>query len=70
MLASIRTCVRLFAHDEKGATAIEYGLIAAFVSLALLAGVKVAGPALGELFNTIGTSLEGARTAASTGGGT
>jgi len=35
--------LRSFAHDERGATAIEYGLIAALVAIAMLAGLKALG---------------------------
>jgi pilus assembly protein Flp/PilA len=36
-----------FAADESGATAIEYGLIAALVSVAIIAGLQIIGVALG-----------------------
>ena len=51
-----------FLKDESGATAIEYGLIAAIVSLAIITGLQIVGPELGETFNTIGTTLENAQT--------
>ena len=35
--------LRSFARDERGATAIEYGLIAALVAVAMLAGLKALG---------------------------
>ena len=35
--------LRSFAQDERGATAIEYGLIAALVAVAMLAGLKALG---------------------------
>lgn len=60
MFTAIRTCLRLVARDDKGATAIEYGLIAAFISLALVAGAEVAGPALETMFTNIGTDLTAA----------
>ncbi|MDX8478951.1 Flp family type IVb pilin [Mesorhizobium sp. VK24D] len=40
-----------FAKDESGATAIEYGLIAAVLSLAIVAGVGKAADALKWLFS-------------------
>ncbi len=40
-----------FLNDETGATAIEYGLIAALISLAIVAGVGNAADALAELWN-------------------
>lgn len=63
----MRTCLqsflRLFVRDEKGVTAIEYGLIAAIISLALVGGATVAGPALKIMFADIGTKMEAAKTA-------
>lgn len=63
MLKSIRTFVRLFSRDEKGVTTIEYGLIAAIISLALVTGAQVAGPALNNMFTGIGNSLTAAQPA-------
>ena len=40
-----------FAADERGATAIEYGLIAALVALLMLVGFTAFGSSLGGLFN-------------------
>jgi Flp pilus assembly pilin Flp len=47
-----RTDARPMPADrwQSGATAIEYGIIAAFVALAIFAGVMVAGNGLGEIF--------------------
>ena len=46
-----------FLKDESGATAIEYGLIAAATGLALVAVMPVIGTALSPIFGTIGSSL-------------
>lgn len=46
-----------FAKDESGATAIEYGLIAALIALAILAGAGAVGDALDTQFNTIASEL-------------
>ncbi len=43
-----------FLRDESGATAIEYGLLAAMLSVAIIAGVSILGDALNESF--IGTA--------------
>ena len=43
--------------DESGATAIEYGLIAALISVAIIAGATTVGTNLGALFTKIGTSV-------------
>ena len=47
-----------FLHDENGATAIEYGLIAAGISLAIIAAVNGLGTALRTKFTAINTSLK------------
>lgn len=46
-----------FIKDESGATAIEYGLIAALISVALIAGASTLGGALNTQFNNISTKL-------------
>jgi pilus assembly protein Flp/PilA len=47
-----------FLTDESGATAIEYGLIAAGISLAIIAGVNGIGTNLSTKFGAINTSLK------------
>ena len=49
---------RKFLTDESGATAIEYGLIAAGISLAIIAVVNGLGTALSTNFTSISTSLK------------
>lgn len=44
-------------NDEKGVTAIEYGLIAALVALAIITGVTLLGTNLGTLFSSIAGQL-------------
>ena len=46
-----------FAKDESGATAIEYGLIAALISVALIGGATVIGTALNTNFTDISAEL-------------
>ena len=48
-----------FAKDESGATAIEYGLIAALIALAITAGATSLGGALDDQFSAIATKLGG-----------
>lgn len=43
--------------DQEGVTAIEYGLIAALVGLAIIVGVGLVGTNLGVLFNNIAATL-------------
>ena len=47
-----------FLSDESGATAIEYGLIAAGISLAIIAVVNGVGSNLSDKFTSINTSLK------------
>jgi pilus assembly protein Flp/PilA len=47
-----------FLADESGATAIEYGLIAAGISLAIIAVVNGIGSKLNTKFSSINTSLK------------
>ena len=46
-----------FLADESGATAIEYGLIAAGIAIAIITAVNGVGTQLGTNFNTIKTKL-------------
>jgi len=47
-----------FVKDESGATAIEYGLIAAGISVAIIAVVNGIGTKLGTTFTSIQTQLK------------
>ena len=51
---------RKFADDESGATAIEYGLIAALVSVAGIAALNAMGDSLEEMFETVSEELNNA----------
>ena len=48
-----------FAKDESGATAIEYGLIAALIALAIIVGAGALGNALNTKFTKIASVLSG-----------
>jgi len=50
--------IRQFLADESGATAIEYGLIAAGISLAIIAIVNGLGSRLNTKFTSINNSLK------------
>jgi len=50
--------IKAFLADESGATAIEYGLIAAGISLAIIAAVNSLGTALSSKFSSISSSLK------------
>jgi pilus assembly protein Flp/PilA len=47
-----------FMKDESGATAIEYGLIAALISVALITGASALGGALNTQFTNLSTHLD------------
>lgn len=47
-----------FIKDESGATAIEYGLIAALISVALIAGASTLGNSLNDTFGALGNKLD------------
>ena len=55
---TVQNILAKFWADESGATAIEYGLIAAGISLAIIAVVNGIGSNLNTKFNSINTSLK------------
>jgi pilus assembly protein Flp/PilA len=52
--------VKTFFNSEDGATAIEYGLIAAGIAVAIIAAVFVVGDDLSSLFNTVASNVSSA----------
>lgn len=52
----IATFTRLL-KNEDGATAIEYGLIAALIAVAAIAAFQLVGTNLSSIFNTVATEL-------------
>lgn len=58
MYASIKD----FCRDESGATAIEYGLIAALVSVAAIAALETMGDSLVSIFGKVSSELQDAVT--------
>lgn len=54
--------VKELLADESGATAIEYGLIAALVSVAAIAALTALGGSLNDIFGTISDELDSADT--------
>jgi pilus assembly protein Flp/PilA len=47
-----------FLKDETGATAIEYGLIASLIAIAVIAGASALGNSLSSSFNYIKTKIK------------
>jgi pilus assembly protein Flp/PilA len=54
--------VTRFLKDESGATAIEYGLIAALIAVVLVGALQAVGGSLGNAFNKISSDVNGATT--------
>jgi pilus assembly protein Flp/PilA len=49
--------LKRFLSDTSGATAIEYGLIAALISVALIGGATALGGSVNTMFNNVGTNV-------------
>ena len=52
--------VKNYINDESGATAIEYGLIAALVGVALIVGAGNLGNSINDKFANVGERIDGA----------
>lgn len=47
-------------NDRKGVTAVEYGLIAGLIAVAIIGAITLVGTDLGNLFNKVASNLSGA----------
>ena len=56
----MKSICKRFWDDESGATAIEYGLIAALVAIAAMGGMSLLGTSLNSIFSSVGTTLQSA----------
>jgi len=54
--------IRTFVRDNKGATAIEYGLIAALIAVAAITALSSVGGGVTKVFNNVATKLNAAAT--------
>jgi pilus assembly protein Flp/PilA len=54
--------IRAFLKNTKGATAIEYGLIAALIAIAAIAAMQGLGSNLTKTFNNVSSTMDGATT--------
>jgi len=54
----MRSLISSFLNDETAATAIEYGLIAAGISVAIIAVVQGLGTKLNTTFSTVSSALK------------
>ncbi len=50
-----------FLHDETGATAIEYGLVAAFISLAGIFALQAMGTNISSFFSSVSSTIDAAQ---------
>ena len=50
--------IRKFVKNSKGATAIEYGLIAALIAVAAVSAMTTLGGKLSTTFNTVSTNMK------------
>lgn len=53
----MKALINKFINDEDGATAIEYGLIAALIAVAIIAALNAVGSNLQSTFNNVASSL-------------
>ncbi|HAK62402.1 MAG TPA: Flp family type IVb pilin [Alphaproteobacteria bacterium] len=60
LYVAVQEKIHAFKQDISGATAIEYGLIAAGIGLVVLVAAQTLGGELATLFGTIGDGLSGA----------
>ncbi|MCA9471385.1 MAG: Flp family type IVb pilin [Nitrospirales bacterium] len=54
------THIMHFFHDERGATALEYGLLAALIAAVIIGAVTVLGQTVANTFNTLSSSMSAA----------
>ncbi len=57
-MAYLFTLLKTLRSDDKGATAIEYGLIAALIAVGIIVGAGALGTSLDDIFNDIGQRLD------------
>lgn len=50
--------VRMFLRDERGATAIEYALIASLIAIVIITAVALVGTQVSTVFTEIGAALK------------
>ena len=56
-MSAIRTILRLLSVDERGATAIEYGLIVALIAVAAIGGMQSLGGGVGGMWGRLQTTM-------------
>ena len=56
----LATKIRMLRDDRRGATAVEYGIIAAGISVAIIGSLTVVGNEVSTIYNTISTAVSSA----------
>ena len=59
----MQTIIKRYFRDESGATAIEYGLLAALIAVVMIVAVTSVGTEVSGTFDTVATGLQGAAAA-------
>jgi pilus assembly protein Flp/PilA len=54
----LRTLSKMY-REEEGATALEYGLLAALIALVMAGGAVILGEGLNKVFGDVGTAVQG-----------
>lgn len=57
-MQAIRKMLRMLRRDNRGATAIEYGLIAALIVVAMMGGLRAMGGGAGGMWSGIDSDLQ------------
>lgn len=65
----MQNLIKNFVNDESGATAIEYGLIAALIAVAMIAGASTLGKEINTKFDEVATEMKNSSGTATTTGG-
>jgi pilus assembly protein Flp/PilA len=58
-VSAIRKCLRMLGADERGATAIEYGLICALIVITMIAGLKTLAGGSSSMWGRVLTKVSG-----------
>jgi pilus assembly protein Flp/PilA len=56
----MRSLITRFAHDDSGASLVEYGLLVGLIAVVCLAAVQLLGTTINQVFTTINTALAAA----------
>ena len=57
LLNGLARCQAVLQHQQRGATAVEYGLMVALIAVVVIVAVTALGTNLSALFNTVATKV-------------